>query len=608
MASPTRLSLRHPTSHLFLLIICAFTTFLPFHYASADTFQPITTSGASSVFLDGQRMFVSGGTPDGVGGFSSTNQTFSLDLSSRWDVVTPHFTSLPAGPVSDHNIPNTLLADTTSWLLFSHGQAFIFNTVQQAWRFSASVSNLAPLESRMLDAVVDPGSGAVLILGGYTNLGDRYSLMQYTTTESTTPMSVPVPDGLAGIEGYAAVWSTQMKRMLVHGGEGNGRLSGDLYSYDPSDVVDGSSTTSTTTTIGATGATGATSSSSSSLPPGWALLAVNQQDGLGEKQMPSPRRGHCFVPAYGGTKMVLFGGFTTTTATTGSGRQQQQQQQQVTSSDIFVFDVATLSWKKLSSSSSSDQDPLGRAHAACAVSGDMLVVWGGKARGGEATYMATTTTVTQNVTFVFNLRLGRFMNQFDPQYTDGSSGTGGVIFEDSSKTAMSSTAAISGGIIGGLAVIFVLAAILFTYLKRRREQEESSLTEKKLTEQEQALYTNSPPRTPITPTEKVLVHIGYESGAMEENLRRGPHLSISTLRGPHSPVSPVMLSDSVSPIIVSDSPLGPQSVGWGDSHSEGESSSSPGSMYITLEHHYPSSSVPHLPHEYPNGSGPSTYY
>jgi len=238
----------------------------------------------------------------------------------------------------------------------------------------------------------------------------------------------------------------------------------------------------------------------------------------------------------------------------------------------------------------------------------MLVVWGGKARGRESTYMATTTTVTQNVTFVFNLRLGRFMNQFDPQYTDGSSSTGGVIFEDSSKTATPSTAAISGGIIGGLAVIFVMAAILFTYLKRRREQEESSLTEMKLTEQEQALYTNSPPRTPITPTEKVLVRNGYELGAMEENLRRGPHLSISTLQGPHSPVSPVMLSDSVSPIIVSDSPRGPQSVGWGDSHSEGESSSSPGSLYITLEHHYPSSSVPHLPHEYPNGSGPSSYY
>ncbi|KAF9208693.1 hypothetical protein BGZ59_010493 [Podila verticillata] len=589
MASPTRLSLRHPTSRLFLFLVSTFTTLLSPHYASADTFQPITTSGASSVFLEGQRMFVSGGTPDGVGGFSSTNQTFSLDLSSRWDVATPRFAPLPAGPVSDHNIPNTLLTDTTSWLFFSHGQAFIFDTTQQAWRFSASVSNLAPLESRTLEAVVDPGSGTVMIPGGFTNLGDRYSLMQYTTTEATTPRSAPMPDGLAGVDGYAAVWSTQMKRMLVHGGGGDGKLSGDLYSYDPSLVVDGSSSLPATTT-----STGA-SSSSTSLPLGWALLAVNQQDGLGEKEMPSPRRGHCFVPAYGGTKMVLFGGFTTTTATTGSGGQQQQQRQLVASSDIFVFDVATLSWKKLSSSSSSN-DSLGRAYAACAVSGDMFVVWGGKARSGEATYMTTTTTVTQNVTFVFNLRLGQFMDQFDPEYTDGSSGAGGVVSENASKTGTPSTAAIFGGIIGGLAVIFLLAAVLFTYLKRRREQEESNMTERKLTQQEQALYTNSPPRTPTTPTEKVLRN-GYEIGAMEENMRRGPHLSISTLRGPHSPVSPVIVSDCLR---------GPRSAGWGDSQSESGSSSSPGSPYIIMEHNYPSSSLPHLPHEY--GSGPSTYH
>ncbi|KAG0358886.1 hypothetical protein BG005_001701 [Podila minutissima] len=574
MASTTRLSLRRPTSRFFLLATITFTTLLcplspSILYASAQSFRPTTTSGASSVFIDGQQMFISGGTPDGVGGFSSTNQTFALDLSSRWDVASPRFTALPAGPVSDHNIPNALLG-TTSWLFFSHGQAFIYDIVQQAWRFNASVSNLAPLESRMLEAVVDPGSGAVLIPGGYTSLGDHYSLMQYTTGDgTTTPRSQPMPDSLAGIEGYAAVWSTRMKRMLVHGGKGaDGKLSGDLFAYDPSVAVDGSTNYSAT------------------LPPSWTLLAVNQQDGLGEKQAPSPRQGHCFVPAYGGTKMVLFGGFTN-----GSERQQQAQ---VASSDIFVFDVATLSWRKLSLPSEQDTG-LGRAYAACAVSGDMFVVWGGMARGGDATYISATTTVTQNVTFVFNLRLGKFMDRFDPQYKGEGPGDNSGIFQgDVSKTGTPSMAAVFGGIIGGLAVVFVLAAILFMYLKRRREQEESSLTEKKLTEQEQALY--SPPRTPTTPTEKVQFHGGYESGAMEENLRRGPHVSISTLRGPHSPVSPVIVSDTLR---------GPQSAGLHDSQSEGESST-PGSPYVILEHHYPSS-APQPPHEFPSTSGPSTH-
>ncbi|KAF9326154.1 hypothetical protein BG006_010384 [Podila minutissima] len=546
MASTTRLSLRRPTSHFFLLAIITFTTLLcplspSIVYASAQSFRPTTTSGASSVFIDGQQMFMSGGTPDGVGGLSSTNQTFALDLSSRWDVASPRFTALPAGPVSDHNIPNTLLG-ITSWLFFSHGQAFIYDIVQQAWRFNASVSNLAPLESRILEAVVDPGSGAVLIPGGYTSLGDHYSLMQYMTGDgTTTPTSQPMPDSLAGMEGYAAVWSTRMKRMLVHGGQGaDGKLSGDLFAYDPSVAVDGSTNYSTT------------------LPPSWTLLAVNQQDGLGEKQAPSPRQGHCFVPAYGGTKMVLFGGFTN-----GSERQQQAQ---VASSDIFVFDVATLSWRKLSLPSEQNAG-LGRAYAACA-----------------------------NVTFVFNLRLGKFMDQFDPQYKgEGPSGDNSGNFQgDVSKTGTPSMAAIFGGIIGGLAVVFVLAAILFMYLMRRREQEESSLTEKKLTEQEQALY--SPRRTPTTPIEKVQFHGGYESGAMKENLRRGPHLSISTLRGPHSPVSPAIVSDTLR---------GPQSADLHDSQSEGESSTL-GSSYVILEHHYPSS-APQLPREFPSTSGPSKH-
>lgn len=573
MVSTTRLSLRHPASHFLILVITTFMTFLSplspsIPYASAQSFQPIATSGASTVFIDGQQMFISGGTPDGVGGFSNTNQTFALDLSSRWDVATPRFSSLPAGPVSDHNIPNALLSDTTSWLFFSHGQAFIYDTVQRAWRFSASVSNLAPLESRTLAAVVDPGSRAVLIPGGYTNLSDHYSLMQYTTTSTdgtTMPRSQPMPDSLSGMEGYAVVWSTQMKRMLVHGGQGaDGKLSGDIYSYDPSVAVDGSANYSAT------------------LPPSWALLAVNQQDGLGEKQVPSPRQGHCFVPAYGGTKMVLFGGFTN-----GSARQQ------VASSDIFEFDVATLSWKKLSPPSGQDPN-LGRAYAACAVSGDMFVVWGGRARGGDTAYMAATTTVTQNVTFVFNLRLGRFTDLFDPQYKgDGPRGDSSGVQRDESNAGTPSTAAIFGGVIGGLAVVFVLAAILFTYLKRRREQEDSSLTEKKLTEQEQALY--SPPRTPTTSTEKVLFQGGYEPRAKEENLRRGPHLSVTTLRGPHSPVSPVIVSDSLR---------GRHSSGWHDSQSEGGSSTS-GSPYIILEHQYPSP-VPQFPHEYSSESGPST--
>ncbi|KAG0334927.1 hypothetical protein BG000_007934 [Podila horticola] len=55
---------------------------------------------------------------------------------------------------------------------------------------------------------------------------------------------------------------------------------------------------------------------------------------------PSPRQGACMVPAYNGTKLVVFGGFSAATITNitsipGGGL-----------SDIYVLDAANLTWTK----------------------------------------------------------------------------------------------------------------------------------------------------------------------------------------------------------------------------------------------------------------------
>jgi len=63
---------------------------------------------------------------------------------------------------------------------------------------------------------------------------------------------------------------------------------------------------------------------------------------------------NCAVPAYGGTKIVLFG------------------DDRVSTSFVYVFDTAKRSWKKGLTTPSLIEE------SACAVTGDQFIIWGGK--------------------------------------------------------------------------------------------------------------------------------------------------------------------------------------------------------------------------------------
>ncbi|KAF9125743.1 hypothetical protein BGW39_007193 [Mortierella sp. 14UC] len=64
----------------------------------------------------------------------------------------------------------------------------------------------------------------------------------------------------------------------------------------------------------------------------------------------------CMISAFGGQKLLLFGGANSANATTG---------------DIFIFDTATYTWTKMVTSESP------RGGMACASAADYMVVWGG---------------------------------------------------------------------------------------------------------------------------------------------------------------------------------------------------------------------------------------
>lgn len=69
------------------------------------------------------------------------------------------------------------------------------------------------------------------------------------------------------------------------------------------------------------------------------------------------------VPAYGGTKMVVFGGWQPPTPIP---------QGEDYSSALYMLDVKSMSWTLLS-----DGQVTGRRNMACTVVGDNFVTWGG---------------------------------------------------------------------------------------------------------------------------------------------------------------------------------------------------------------------------------------
>ncbi|KAF9925517.1 hypothetical protein BGZ65_007699, partial [Modicella reniformis] len=100
-------------------------------------------------------------------------------------------------------------------------------------------------------------------------------------------------------------------------------------------------------------------------------------------RIPASRFGACLLPAFGGSKMVLFGGF-------------------VGVSDIYILDVATMTWTR-------GPDAIGetRAYPACAVSNDQLVVWGGMTGSNP-----TADLPPLNSTIVFNLKTNKWTSTF----------------------------------------------------------------------------------------------------------------------------------------------------------------------------------------------------
>ncbi|CAO3574104.1 unnamed protein product [Mortierella alpina] len=373
-----------------------------------------------------ETLYIQGGTTNG--GQSGVNQFYSLDLTQKtWDTSSPPWKSLPVGTGAQSS-PNawehsmTLSKDKKNLIVYDSTPSApgisVYNILSGTWLTKRPLpSNPLVSDYYGLRSAVDPNTGTVYIP---TGTKDNQTLAY----DSESGISSLLPNPAASIMNsvvtlYSVVWSTARNSLLLYGGRGitPGGIVPNPYFAE---LVPGPGST-------------------------WRTLATTGQ-------IPGAVERHCMVPAYGGTKMILFGGCTISRRSLGS---------------IYILDMKTLSWTK-----GPDVDPTqNRSGMACAVAGDNFVVWGGE--------HFETSIVNLASTLVFNLKTNQWTTQFSLLETPLPAGTGGDPPKPSgpdSNSGPPSTrpptpdgvnwAGIGGGIAGAVLVVGIAALFL---IRRRKK-------------------------------------------------------------------------------------------------------------------------------------------
>lgn len=208
--------------------------------------------------------------------------------------------------------------------MLSQGVGHIYNVKSNSWTVGQKTSFIGHGRA----AVADPGTGLIYVVDGAADSAGKQVMMSVDLKAGGTISTIAMT-GLRTMLFTTGAWCAPLKSMLVVA-----MASLELNAFTPS-KVNGQS-------------------------HGWSTLST-----VGDVVLSS--YAPCFVPAYGGSKMVLF---------SGDSKQ----------SAAYILDVSTMTWKK-----SSFVSMLGGN--ACAVSGDQFIVWGS---GGDnaATY----------ITLVYNMK------------------------------------------------------------------------------------------------------------------------------------------------------------------------------------------------------------
>ncbi|KAF9901289.1 hypothetical protein BX616_002316 [Lobosporangium transversale] len=347
--------------------------------AHAAVHLPVNTGAYTSAFVDGQAMYV---VDDAVSDTTSKitfPPTFKLDLSVSWTTAEPAIKKLSDGPSSPY-MPSASSADGRSWIVLTSNAGYLYNSETDAWSKDFSIHNLN--NDIGLTAVTDPESEIVYVPNGYKNASSDSTMMLTVDPKSAKAHHIEMHSSLSKSTFYSAAWSSSLRSMVLIDGQ---TTTDTLHTYSP---ADGWKTVSTTGTA------------------------------------PSARGRACFVPINGGSKMVLFGGYSVT--------------EDKAFNDIYILDTASMTWSKGSDAALDNA----RGGAACAASNNQLIVIGG----------ASFATIA-DAALIYDLSAGAWTTNY--------------VASGSAPNESKRTLIIVGGVIGALLVLVAIAG-LWLYRSRSR--------------------------------------------------------------------------------------------------------------------------------------------
>ncbi|KAG0203815.1 hypothetical protein B0O80DRAFT_424350 [Mortierella sp. GBAus27b] len=421
--------LRHASSISFTLLVASvFLGLCQLLHIHAQTFKPSGLPSPTNSYIDGQALFIAGGYFE-YGGDSPTKQAFAIDLSVSWNTSKPIFKKLPDSPPFYYG-PSTISADGKQWIVIDNITVYSYDIEKSKW---STLFRIPKFEPDFQIAVTDPETGLIYIPNTYIGF-----LIRLNIHSKTSENKQALGDYLSDATYYSAAWSASQRKLFFMGGFTYGVLNGkggdgyqdqlthfNMFSYD--DKI------------------------------GWTNLT---RDAKGE--IPPPRRSACLVSAYGGTKMVIFGGYTRDMLNALA--------------DIYILDVATMIWTRGPDIDQKER----RAKPACAISNEHFIAWGGERDAGGNNELPRRPIL--NSTIVFNLKTNKWTSTYSaiPNTTTTKNATTttsntasptGTTLEDSTRNSsgkLSVDAVISVIALGVGAIALSVGAFLLYHMHRKR--------------------------------------------------------------------------------------------------------------------------------------------
>ncbi|KAF8941420.1 hypothetical protein BGZ58_009503 [Dissophora ornata] len=316
------------------------------------------------------KLYIQGGQAQDL---SYVGQFFALDLSTAWDVQCPVWEELPSGPInfyhSSTSVPprSTVPSDTTENMAMGTILTFKapvdssslinrYDIATRTWA-NSSVQVLVPRRYG-IDAVTNPSSGLVYLLGGYnTWLLDKMAIYDpYSDSLASEPLSEEQGSEKAqvwGLDYYSAAWVSSLQRVIYIGGTSDtypNKTKASIELYSPAEDK-------------------------------WISVET-------KGDVPQDTDGACLAIDEIGGQAILFG---------GSGQLHDSNQ-------IFFLNLdpasdAIYTWKQGQLANQS------RRSMACAAYGRFFVAWGGKVNNAVGNYQTPV---------VYDLSKSQWVGRYDP--------------------------------------------------------------------------------------------------------------------------------------------------------------------------------------------------